>query len=564
MKNLTKILFVSLMVFFVASCKHGGEPQLDESTSLLVAYCTNEIQSFVGSAQGQNTFSAAIQLPDTMLLNRGKKIVAIRVGIDVPVGTSAEVFISEDLEGTPLVVQQFVTKGNGWDYVKLNTPFTIPTNKELYIGYNVKASGFVIGYNTGKTKDTKTDWIAMNGSWTHLSSSIVSKGRSLVQAFVTGNDYKDYPQYDIELSDVQYEEYLGLGSENIIRGIVTNYGVSRIATGIKVTYSDGTITQSVIVEQPFMNGENAKFVLPSIAPSAEKDVNFTVTAEPVNAINNGNSNTFEGNQVFYGTFLERTLLFEEFTTAVCVNCPLGATVIHNAMDGNEEKIAFIAQHVGYYEDTYTIAASRNLQWFYNDGGSTYAPAFMVDRRVMPDIEANTPVILPQNSTVNVAAVNKWLQIPAFVSVNLSTTYNPTTRELAVTVSGEFLQNYPNARLNVWLTQDNIVGYQSVGGNDYVHNNVARAVLSSSAWGDAIPNTAGTTYSKSYTYTIPDNIMGIATSGGQTNQNIPCVPENMKVVAFVADVVGTPPSSSSVTNNIKKFEVRNAAFKKIIE
>ncbi|MDR3327769.1 MAG: Omp28-related outer membrane protein [Prevotellaceae bacterium] len=560
MKSLTKVLFVSLVVLFVASCNDKKvDPPLDEDTSLVVAYCSNEVAGFLGtSATGTATFSAAIQLPDTMLLNRGKKIVAIRVGINVPAGTSAEVFISESLSGTPLVTQQFVTKGTVWEYAKLNTPFTIPKGKELYIGYNVVGSGSVIGYNVGNAKNAKADFVAVNGNWSNLAgNSIVTKGHSLVQAFVIGNDYKDYPQYDIELSDVKYDEYLETGSDNIIKGVVTNYGVHKVAAGIKVTYSDGTNTQSVTIEQPFMNGQAAPFEL-LITPSTAVDVTFTITAEPVNVINNGNSNKLEGSQIFYGSSFPRTLLFEEFTTAVCVNCPAGATTVHNAMAGNEDRIAFIAQHVGYYEDTYTIAASRSLMPFYNKGGSTYAPAMMVDRRIMPEIEENTPVFFPSSSYVNVTETNKWLQIPAFVSVNLNSTYDPATRELSVDVSGEFLWAYPNAKLNVWLTQDNIVGWQSGGGNNYVHNGVARAVLSSGNWGDVIPNIVGT-YSKSYTYTIPDSIMGIATSGGQTQANIPCLPENMKVVAFVADAVGTPNSS-----NIKKFEVRNAAFKKIIE
>jgi hypothetical protein len=574
MKNLTKILCASFVLVTFVACKGPSPtPSINYKSSLAVGYCSNTIESFLGTSSAGAKLSAAIQVPDTMLLNKGKEIVAIRVGVKVPAGTSIEVFISETLDGSSIYTQPFTAKGYDWEYIKLNTPYVIEEGKELYIGYNTTYPGYVIGYNVGSAADSKLSWVAVNNNWSILNT-VVAKGCVSIQAFVAGGDYSNYPSHSLQMSNLQFEPYVQLGDNNIIKGIVTNYGVNQIEKGFKVNYTDGTVTQSVTVEQSLMNGESAEFALPSITPTVAQQINFTLTAVPIEGTNQGNNNTASGGQTYYGQSYERTILIEDFTGDRCVYCPWGTESIDASIVGNESRVAIVCHHVGYNEDNYTINGSKALTWLYNDGGNTYAPATSIDRRVVPTLSTTTPIFNPMHYATT-AFITQQLAIPSFVTVNLNTTYNQATRELGITVSGDFLISYPNAKLNVFLVQNGIVGSQTApvntSGNyvsladynngaqvttgtitNYIHNHVVRAFITPESWGDDIPNSKGATYSKSYTYTIPAQILGVK------NVGISAIPEDMYVVAFIADRIASTPA------NIDKSEVRNTAFKKIIE
>ena len=547
MKSLTKTLFFAAAIFAFAACDPPIQP-VDESITKKIGFCSNELE--VVGLGTQNKYAAASLFPDTMLVH-GKEIIAVRVGFYASSVSSAEIFITEDLEGEPLYTQSFQPIGFGWEYVKLNTPFKIGThNNKLMIGYTVRGSNVVIGYNIGKTRNQNADYFWYKGTgtkekWQHLSSTnYISRSYVCVQAFVAGGDYSNEKQYDLQIRDVEFEDYLKLGSENIIKGLVTNNGVKTLKEGFSVTYTDGTATQSVVIDKSLSNGETAEFTLPDITYSTKKDVSFTLTATPENVTNSGQNNTFTGSQMFYGDFFPRTILFEQFTGDQCGYCPSGSTAMHKSIVGNESKVAIVAHHVGYNEDKFTITGSRPMTWFYN-ANTTYAPAMMIDRRIIPQIDTKTPVFGPIENA-KTALTNSQLATPAFVSVNLDVQYDEETRLLEVNVDGEFLVSYPNARLNVFLVQDSIIASQAGGGNEYSHMHAIRRFLSAASWGDAIPNTEGATYSKTYTYTIPPLI-----------STINCVPKNMYVVAFVADYINTSAA------NIGKSEVRNTAFKKII-
>ena len=207
------------------------------------------------------------------------------------------------------------------------------------------------------------------------------------------------------------------------------------------------------------------------------------------------------------TTVQRTSVIEHFTTAVCPNCPAGHTTVENAVNGREDRVVWIAHHVGYYTDDMTITESNQMMDFYNDGGSTYAPATMIDRdRANATSEDPGPIFFPSSSSFS-QVLTSALSAPAFATIALSNvSYNATTRQLSVTVSGDFSadMNFDSPRLSLYLMQDGIVGTQSGAQGAYTHNHVIRACISD-VWGDADAFTttnAGDTYSKTFTYTVP--------------------------------------------------------------
>ena len=234
------------------------------------------------------------------------------------------------------------------------------------------------------------------------------------------------------------------------------------------------------------------------------------------------------------TTARNSVLLEDFTGTYCGPCYYGMKNIQSVISGFGDKVILICHHLG---DFFAIPQSSILQSFY---GVASIPAAMLDRT--KGAVGNDVTFHP--SVLTKSALEKKLAEPSPVAISLETSYNSTTKDLKVKVTGELLDNLPKARLSVYLIQDGIVYYQNLGGKDYVHRNALRAVLSKEAWGDALGVAQGK-FSKEYTYKLPEKIGRFDTD-----------PAQMYIVAFIADVV------SINGTNISKNIVHNAAIKGI--
>lgn len=220
----------------------------------------------------------------------------------------------------------------------------------------------------------------------------------------------------------------------------------------------------------------------------------------------------------------RHSIYEHFTTAQCGNCPSAHQRLAQAINGLEDQITMVSHHCGYYTDAMTIPESEALMVFYNDGGSTYAPASMIDRNhdiaVMSE-DAPGPVFFPNQPATIRSQMEAALATPAFVTCSISdVTYDESTRAISFNVTGTFKIDMTNniVNLTAYLIEDSVVGQQSGGGSKYVHDHVARVAFTG-AWGQAIPDN----------YTVPDGQYTIPVSG--------TIPANVRankcsVVAFL--------------------------------
>lgn len=208
------------------------------------------------------------------------------------------------------------------------------------------------------------------------------------------------------------------------------------------------------------------------------------------------------------TATQRTSVMEHFTTAVCPNCPSGHNRLEAAIQGQEDRVVWIAHHVGYYTDNMTIDESNEMLSFFNDGGSTFAPAWMIDRNydnVDDKSEYPGPAFFPGANARQV--LTNALSAPAFVNVSVSdVNYNTDSRTLTVSVSGNFTSDmtFASPRLSVYIMEDGIQGSQSGANGTYTHNHVLRGCITD-VWGDASAITstnAGSTFSKTYTFQVP--------------------------------------------------------------
>ena len=249
------------------------------------------------------------------------------------------------------------------------------------------------------------------------------------------------------------------------------------------------------------------------------------------------------------------VLLEYFTGQRCGYCPEGLKYVLRNIKGMEDKVAFVAHHVGFGEDDFTIKESVPLKFFYASTEGTYAPAMMLDRTYIngknSDEERKDAVIFSVGAFEK-SDIKKMLEVPAGASMKLTTELDESGSTLTVKVSGKLHDEYPNAKMNVYITQDSIKGYEQSGVDNwknYYHRNAIRVSLTGN-WGEDMGVSKGD-YSKEYTYTIPDKIRGKSGVSIKTDVN------KMSVVAFIAEVNDVK-NIKGARNN----KVLNAAVAKI--
>lgn len=124
---------------------------------------------------------------------------------------------------------------------------------------------------------------------------------------------------------------------------------------------------------------------------------------------------------------------------------------------------------------------------------------------------------------------EWLAEPTNVSIRLEAEYDKDNRKLTARVSGLVKGEVPRAKINLFLTQDDLY-IKEIGKAEPVrHDDVLRAIISTGLFGDSLKNVNGK-YSQTYTYVIPKEINGVL-----------CDPYKMSLVAFVADKDMVPTS-----------------------
>ena len=306
------------------------------------------------------------------------------------------------------------------------------------------------------------------------------------------------------------EKLLSIGEELVIKAIIT----PEDATNKKVTWaSDNEAVAKV--------DESGK-----VTSISEGTAKITVTTE-----DGGKTATCTVTVKNYPK--GNAILLEDFTATWCGPCFVGMKNIHKQMEGFGDKVILVCHHLS---DDFAIQHSRTLSDFYGVEG---IPSSMIDRT--KGVVKQEVIFHPGYLTK--AILDKRLAQPKSVTISLTTSYDEGSKDIKIKVEGELLQSLPKAKLNVYLVQDGIVYKQAGGGDNYVHRNALRAVLSEGTWGDALGVSQGK-YSKENTYKLPDKIGKFATD-----------PAKMYIVAFVADAVNT---SGDNTKNI----VHNSVIKAI--
>ena len=230
----------------------------------------------------------------------------------------------------------------------------------------------------------------------------------------------------------------------------------------------------------------------------------------------------------------KVVYVEELTGVKCPNCPAGSERLKTILSQYPDNVVVVAIHgidlakpldVSKYDFRNEDAADLEIflkEWLGK-------PSAYFDRVRFEELEAEGLWGHPASGQWG-TYVERELNKPQVMDVIITKNFDPATRVLEVTVgvlpfedmSGEF-------KLSIVLTESKIIDAQlnvSVVEGEYVHNHVLRDVITNFD-GDSFASqlTKNQPVTKTYTYTLPDDIPGL------------WVAENIEVAAFIANTEG---------------------------
>lgn len=542
-KILKALVFIIPTLLFAPA-----ESNAQDISGYPLGYCNGEfIPTAIIKFNGSDVLvSGAIYIgPSYASTVVGNQLKTIRVGIGSTRNVSdVSVWVRKDLDGADLAVggpaASFI---QGWNSIDLDTPLTITSDlasEGFYIGYSFMQSFKSAGLAALSTPSEGGMWVKCgDDAWEDHSA----EGTLCLEGLVYGSTL---PRLNVHVEGVTVDKWY-IVDQGLLNGVITvrnlaTETVTSLTIEGKIEGIDSPCSTVVDCDIPYNEVAKVPFIVyPGYVSDEEKEISgvFTVTAvngeQDEDVTDNSASTTFNVIMKAY----PRKVLLEEFTTTSCSNCPRMAGYIHEMLADPQyaNVVEVVCHHTGFGTDEYTLpGVDEQYNWFYNAGGSTYAPAIMLDRAYSRYPE--TPVFLPSSVLETEAFVDKRLAEPSVVSLEIQAERNGNN--IDVTVSGNVLDMQAfceNPRITVYLVEDNImVLYQAGAGPGYVIQHTTRAV--NSTWGDALDFDADNNYT--YTCSLPysDSYkwedMSVVAMIGNINLDNPmdCVVENSGSISLV--------------------------------
>ena len=215
--------------------------------------------------------------------------------------------------------------------------------------------------------------------------------------------------------------------------------------------------------------------------------------------------------------VQRTVLLEDFTGQLCVNCPTAHELMESLQEQYADKLICVSIH-GTSSGNFGISSANGGlgtevgEGYINAAKAIGLPAGKVNRgaTLQPDEWA---------SAVRSAAASA-----ANVSLTLDAAYSAASNQVEISASALSNTDISDATMQIWLLESNIVAMQRLPNNsidrNYVHNNVLRAAVNG-ANGEPLPLTANV-------YATANSTIAVESTWN---------PANLSVVAFVYTSTG---------------------------
>lgn len=445
--------------------------------------------------------------------------------------TDITVFITEDLQGTPVYEQAGKLGTEAFTYynVELTTPYTIEAGKKIYIGFTGKKQHskdyYIVVDGIARSND-EGGWIASKNistkkwSWSNASSEY---GYVCLGATIKGNNL---PTNSADAAGVVLPQSADANEPFKLGFEIRNNGAN-LLENVEVSYKIGESEPIVKTLQFAQSLGSCKTGVVEIddAVSAESGmkvpVEFTVTK--VNGQeNNGVNTTTTGSLLCFaqGGFLRR-MVIEEGTATWCGWCPLGFNTMEYIRENYEGLFIPIGVHSG--DEMSCTSYNGFLNAF-----TPYLPGAAINRDIKID---------PREFDAIIDYYEQNAGSMTFAGVELQCDYTDDTKSsllFVATTRFAFDTNNNNTyALSFVITEDGVGPYSQ--NNSYsgqtddcggweskppkvsmLFNDVARNIYTYAGIPNSVPSTISAYTPNEFAYTMslskvsnPDNINAIA-------------------------------------------------------
>lgn len=484
---------------------------------------------------------------------KGSTISAIQTafGSRNTTGKTAHLFIATSPDATPLVEQDVtISSVVKWVEFALDNPYTITGDEgTLYIGYTAEIDTRYYLLSADYSTDTRgLNYAYKDGEWVDL----YGYGYGCVNVRAVVNDAPSFT--DVLLKTFSLSGYYQAGQPYNFAAQLYNFGTETI-TSLDVTLKTafGDTIQQTLTDLSIEPGAVYDIKFPEYTAQTFGSTSLELAITKVNGSEDGDMTDNQGATplYFYPENMERSLLLEAFTGQECSNCPTGHSNINSFLKNTSASVCEVSHHIGYYPDSFTMAASDACLLFFGTNGSYFAPAFMMNRATLSGYAQ--PVMNTGTEFMTAAANYLLTERRPYVSLKLESDFDETTRETKIKLVVYAHENLPEGQhlFNLYLVQDGIKAYQVAGGDNYNHSMVLRGALTDNSWGILLPSDfqAGDSIVWKTSYTLPETIYSdywadesVWASAYKTysddDLNVATDPANTYIVAYVGAYGGS--------------------------
>ena len=411
----------------------------------------------IGISDGSDyDYKAASLLSGAELTDNGTEIIGIRFYVRDG-AKSGKIFIGPDYEN-PVVEKEYTYKKGGWQYVLFDEPYAV-TGEDIYIGYSIKGSGYLLGYEKS-SRNMPGEMLYFNGAWGTFKTVVGSNGKWTMQAIMRGGDYSTDIQNNLVVECVENLYTAALEGWNMPLTFEVRNSGAKTAYNVAVKCTFGSQSKDVTIDS-LMNGQSY-FVESPFTVSGSGSVSVSIDAS-VDGVTDEtpNDNSVKASCTVTGSDNVRNrALIEQFTGQACGYCPAGAANLKAAIEatGHPEYFIWVAHHDGYVADDFTLAESSTITKALGVNG---APNMSVNRT---SVAGQGLVWSPYSAT----AVNLLGCYATPAKATLEFNHTLVGDSITVNVSGTTAESA--AKVSVILIQSGITAKQSGANSNYVHNN----------------------------------------------------------------------------------------------
>ena len=562
-KTLDQQTFKRSTEAFQAPMNVGSRRALAANQYLCGYYRTDDLAEYGLGVPSINEVckAACVFSPDVYLAFSGFKVVGMRVGLCYSVSNFG-VFIDKINEGTPEAFKEksIGTGEKGWNTIMFDESeqFVLPSEGSFMVGFSYmqkkgstnacyplslyEGSPVVGNFWFYGTLNGNQNWYNMGNSYGALSVQLIVEG--------------ELPDQKIILEAMKTEDYGKIGDKLTGALAVTSMGNNTVNTIGLNYYIDNVKVGNTTISKTINSSATQTIKLNIDIPSSISVGEHTITVEvatingaaPVGeVINNNLTSSF----VAYINSKDRQKqLIEHITSWTCTYCYHGYNILRQ-MEQQYNDIAWVAIHGNQstQADPYFFETCDDI---FNILGVSGFPCAAFNRCFIDELSEgeyslayglgyDTDQYLTEIVTYLRNFIDLSASTPTFVTLDVQSSFDATSREMQVTVNGigansaaKLLDGYG---INIYVTEAGLTGRQYSAGswkNGYEHNNTLRAVLTSVNGDDITWNGDNFTFTKSYT--VPSSYKE----------------DNLSIVAFVAPHPGN--LYNMTVNNCEKVQL----------